>query len=151
MGTRADFYIGRGEKAEWLGSIGMDGYPDGQPSNPEWKGGLVNATSEADFREKVLATIEGCGHGTKPEQGWPWPWEDSRTTDYAYAFDEGKVWSSCFGRSWVDPLKRLDDDEDERIESLGKVAVFPNMKDRQNVTLGERSGLLVVTVNPSER
>lgn len=29
MGTRADFYVGRGESAEWLGSIAWDGYPSG--------------------------------------------------------------------------------------------------------------------------
>jgi hypothetical protein len=29
MGTRADFYVGRGETAEYLGSIAWDGYPDG--------------------------------------------------------------------------------------------------------------------------
>jgi hypothetical protein len=29
MGTRADFYVGRGPDAEWLGSVAMDGYPSG--------------------------------------------------------------------------------------------------------------------------
>jgi hypothetical protein len=29
MGTRADFYVGRGETAEWLGSIAWDGNPGG--------------------------------------------------------------------------------------------------------------------------
>jgi hypothetical protein len=29
MGTRADFYVGRGGQAEWLGSIAWDGYPSG--------------------------------------------------------------------------------------------------------------------------
>jgi hypothetical protein len=29
MGTRADFYIGRGTEAEWLGSVAWDGYPGG--------------------------------------------------------------------------------------------------------------------------
>ena len=29
MGTRADFYIGKGTDAEWLGSIAWNGYPDG--------------------------------------------------------------------------------------------------------------------------
>ena len=32
MGTRADFYIGRGATAEWIGSIAWDGYPDGIPA-----------------------------------------------------------------------------------------------------------------------
>jgi len=29
MGTRADFYVGIGPEAEWVGSIAYDGYPDG--------------------------------------------------------------------------------------------------------------------------
>lgn len=29
MGTRADFYVGKGPNAEWLGSTAMDGYPEG--------------------------------------------------------------------------------------------------------------------------
>jgi hypothetical protein len=29
MGTRADFYVGRGKDAEWLGSVAFDGYPSG--------------------------------------------------------------------------------------------------------------------------
>lgn len=29
MGTRADFYVGRGKDAEWIGSVAFDGYPDG--------------------------------------------------------------------------------------------------------------------------
>lgn len=29
MSTRADFYVGRGAEAEWIGSISWDGYPDG--------------------------------------------------------------------------------------------------------------------------
>jgi hypothetical protein len=35
-----------------------------------------------------------------PEVGWPWPWEDSNTTDYAYAWDEGRVWITYFGHGW---------------------------------------------------
>ncbi len=29
MGTRADFYTGRGQTAQWLGSIAWGGYPVG--------------------------------------------------------------------------------------------------------------------------
>lgn len=137
MGTRADFYVGRGKSAEWLGSIAMDGYPDGNVSNPQY-GPLIKAASEPEFRERVAMLIAGVGHGTTPAQGWPWPWEDSRTTDYAYAFDGGTVWASGFGRAWFDPNEPEPDRGDEP-----KSAVFPNMKDRQRVTLGSRSGLIV--------
>lgn len=134
MGTRADFYVGRGEHAEWLGSIAYDGYPDGIDSP------VLAATTEADYRSAVAAFLGETESATLPSQGWPWPWNDSRTTDYAYALDAGKVLASCFGGRWylaTDPALNEDDSEE-------KVAVFPDMKARQHVTLGPRSGLLIL-------
>lgn len=134
--TRADFYVGRGENAEWLGSIASDGYPTGHVAEDDT--GIVVATDEQVYRKLVAVLIEKSGDGTKPEQGWPWPWENSRSTDYAYAFDGGKVWASNFGRSWFDPTKPEDHDRD-----IPKSAVFPDMTARKKVTLGPRSGLIV--------
>ena len=57
-----------------------------------------------------------------PEDGWPWPWDTSSTTDYAYAFDDGKVYASCFGGSWFVATEECPD------EDRGDGAVFPNMK-----------------------
>lgn len=136
MGTRADFYVGRGEQAEWLGSIAFDGYPDGNVADPKF-GPIIGITDEAIYRKQVSALIADLNHGTTPEHGWPWPWEDSRTTDYAYALAGGKVWASCFGHEWFDP-------HGEQPEKEGQKTAFPNMKDRQKVTLGERSGIIVV-------
>jgi hypothetical protein len=137
MGTRADFYVGRGRDAEWLGSITWDGYPGGIDD------AVLEAPSEAIFREKLVEFLKR-EDATLPEQGWPWPWDDSKTTDYAYAFDEGKVWVSCFGRT----LETLDDHykrcKEESRRDLPKDAVFPNMKERKNVTMGKRSGLIIV-------
>ncbi|HXI44494.1 MAG TPA: hypothetical protein VNH83_31205, partial [Bryobacteraceae bacterium] len=73
----------------------------------------------------------------------PWPWDDSRTTDFAYAFEAGKVVATSFGRGWFDPHRIRTDDEVEQANKAGKVD-FPNMVDRQNVTFGERSGMIVV-------
>ena len=139
MGTRADFYVGRGELAEWIGSIAWDGYPEGiKPT-------VLNALYEQRFRDAVkdfLAEQEDNG-STAPEMGWPWPWTDSRTTDYSYAFDNGKVWASCFGHAWFDPSKQMTDDDVEENEKSPKVD-FPNMKEKQKVTYGPRSGLLFI-------
>lgn len=132
MGTRADFYVGRGEQAEWLGSYPWDGYPQGiEPA-------LLDATTEESFRAAVAEMLTD-EDATRPEHGWPWPWNNSATTDYAYAFDDGKVWASCFGSSWFDPKTEPEDDELER-----KSAVFPDMSARKNATLGPRSGLIVM-------
>jgi hypothetical protein len=138
MGTRADYYVGRGKDAEWIGSSGWDGYPGCKDLEP-----VVTATSEETFRAAVEQRI-GADDGTHAADGWPWPWDDSRTTDYAYAFDGGQVWISCFGSGWMmfAEATRADDDDSP---PKAKTAVFPNMKERKNVQFGgKRSGLIVV-------
>lgn len=84
MGTRADFYVGTGTDAEWIGSISYDGHPGRAPRE------ALGSVSEAAFRravEDLLADPDVLS--TRPEEGWPWPWEDSGTTDYAYAWSGG--------------------------------------------------------------
>jgi len=136
MGTRADFYVGRGEKAEWIGSIAWDGYPEGFKD----KGmSVLNATSEANFRKAVKAFISGRRDGTTPDMGWPWPWDSSHTTDYSYAFDEGRTWGTNWGYGWWPANEKQPEEREENV----KVS-FPNMKDRANVTFGERSGVIIL-------
>lgn len=132
MGTRADFYVGRTEDAEWLGSIAWDGYPDGIEAK------IREAVDEAEYRRQVGAFIGSREDGTKPEQGWPWPWDDSGTTDYAYAFDGGSVYGSCFGRPWFEAAGKEPD------EPEGTRPTFPDMSERKVTTLGPRSGVIVI-------
>lgn len=140
MGTRADFYVGRGPNAEWLGSISYDGYPSGNPES------LGEAKSLEDFRNLVEEILVECDHATRPDQGWPWPWEDSRTTDYAYAYDEDTLFVSCFGYGWKtwNQVTALDDEEDPWTDEKGEDDMFPNMKDRQKVAFDKRSGALFI-------
>lgn len=133
MGTRADFYVGRGDQAEWLGSIGWDGYPDGIES------AILEAKSEDGFRGSVAVFMESREDATLPSYGWPWPWNDSRTTDYAYAFDDGQTWVACFGAGWYAP----DDWSDERADMPKQE--FPDMSALKNISLGRRSGLITIT------
>ena len=134
MGTRADFYIGRGDDAEWLGSIAWDGYPESMPLQ------LLNAESEHAFRHALECFFKSRDDVSLPSDGWPWPWETSHTTDYAYAFDEGAVWASCFGRPWFDARKEQPEDDD------GETPVFPDMTENQNVQFGgSKSGLIVIS------
>jgi hypothetical protein len=134
MGTRADFYIGRGKDAQWLGSIAYDGYPSGNPSE------VVLAKDEAAFKTAVEA-LDKNDHYTSPEQGWPWPWKSSQTTDYAYAWDDGKVWISCFGHRWI-TLAEHDGLHDGGCS--GPKVEFPDMTEQQNIAHGKRSGVLLV-------
>ena len=137
MGTRADFYVGREKDAEWLGSIAWDGYPQGLERHPF----LLTATTEAIFRQAVSIALDTRNDATKPEHGGPWPWKDSNTTDYAYAFDDGHVWGSCFGRPWFD----ASEPEPESDDYEGIMPDFPDMTDKKSVTYGQLSGLIVVT------
>ena len=132
MGTRADFYLGRGTDAKWLGSIAWDGYPDGiDPA-------LLKATRLAAFL-RAVARLETREDWTAPAAGWPWPWTTSATTDYAYAFDDGEVHASCFGSEWF----RASGEQPETPSD--KSAIFPDMSARQRVTFGPRSGVMIFT------
>ena len=111
MGTRADFYVGKGSDAEWIGSIAWDGYPEGIAPR------IFTAKTEKTYRKRVEAFFENDRNDvTRPKDGWPWPWEDSCTTDYAYTFHKGKVYVSSFGARYIlqacqrqrDPVGEMD-------------------------------------------
>lgn len=144
MGTRADFYVGRGKTAEWLGSVAWDGYPSGltntkgEAKPADDPAHITNATSEADYRERVRSLLTGREDATLPSDGWPWPWDDSGTTDYAYAFDGGRVWASNFGREWWPANEPTPEGGDSG------VVEFPDMTAVKRVTFGNRSGLLII-------
>jgi hypothetical protein len=143
MGTRADFYVGRGTEAEWLGSIAWDGYPAGVPAP------AMTAATEQEWRDAIYAILAEDESATVPDHGWPWPWEDSGTTDYAYAFDGGRVWASPFGHAWFAPDLAAENCGEP--EDSPESAVFPNMSRFKNVAHGgKRSGLIVVTPRGAE-
>lgn len=127
MGTRADFYVGRGVTAEWLGSITWDGHPTSIAHE------ILEAQSEEAFRTAVETSFASRGDVTRPADGWPWPWEDSRMTDYAYAFDE-KVWISRFGRDWYaaeDGPPEGHNDQPSGAHDRTKDSMFPDMSERR--------------------
>lgn len=148
MGTRADFYLGRGDKLEWLGSCAWDGHEDTMQ-----KLGVFGARSEKEYLDAVNERLSK-DDGTRPKDGWPWPWKTSHTTDRSYTFDDGKSLASAWGRQWqtVEEYKarckeadRRDQAGEDELPELPKVA-FPDMSERQRVTMGKRSGVLVVGV-----
>ncbi len=145
MGTRADFYVGRGPDSEWIGSIAWDGgQVFGEDINPE----LPN---EKAFRDDVAAFFAERDDATLPEMGWPWPWNDSNLTDCIYAWDDGVIWTQWNDYPdpgvWV-PVTRervYDEDAEEYIPAPDGLmpCVFPDMSDIKAVTLGPRSGVIV--------
>lgn len=137
MGTRADFYIGRGKGATWLGSIAWDGYPSEIPKS------ILEAKAKEQYEGAVILFLNQREDSSFPKDGWPWPWNDSKTTDYAYALDNSEVWVCPFGAMWYKASEK-EPDEEVLENSKGDVE-FPNMKDIQKVTFGKRSGVMLIT------
>ena len=140
MGTRADFYIGRGEEAKWLGSIAWDGYPEGNPKQ------LLTQSLTCDLHEEeyialvmeMIRPVDDRSPGTLPYQGWPWPWNSSHLTDYAYALEGGSVWVSVFNGPWW-----RWEGEEQRPSGEADPA-HPDMSSIKKVAGGARSGLIQV-------
>lgn len=144
MGTRADFYIGTDPAdMEWLGSIAWDGYPHGICEGESILGDLhesqvLSAETEEEYRAALASFFSQRDDVSRPEDGWPWPWEDSRLTDFAYTFDGEKVVCSNFGSGWQVAVEY-----DSEAGTDGK-ARFPDMERVWNVALGKRSGLITI-------
>lgn len=103
MGTRADFYIGRGKDTEWIGSICSDGYPGPPPGLTGWayKARFFDCMTDEQFRRAVEWIDSQVDHCYRPgRDDWPWIWIDSRNTDWIYAFDGGQVWITSFAHRW---------------------------------------------------
>lgn len=100
MGTRADFYVGKGKNAEWIGSVAWDGYEWGERIANNDPDAITGAKTENEYREAVAVLLETREDGTKPDAGWPWPWDDSCTTDCAYCFTENGVEAFSWGYTW---------------------------------------------------
>ncbi len=141
MGTRADFYVGKtAEQMEWIGSIAFDGYPDGIDK------AILSAKSKGEYREAVSKLLARREDGTFSKDGWPWPWRTSSLTDYSYAFADGKVWGTNWDGGWSDASAWRPEDKGDEKEQTGPAVQFPDMTERQRVTYGKRSGLIVIKV-----
>jgi hypothetical protein len=102
--------------AEWLGSVGWDGYEWAEDDKPN---PIRGAKTEEEFRAAVENVLSIREDSTRPDMGWPWPWDTSEVTDYTYYFFEDAV--------------RWDNRDD-----------WPDMSKKKNVTYGHRSGLIVI-------
>lgn len=145
MGTRADFYAGRDETAEWLGSIAWDG------DSLDDEGAIEGAKDEASYRAAVAAFLATREDATTPDLGWPWPWDDSGTSDCSYWFFGGALHQETQDHYTLrnDPAtpewgKVEDEDAAYAAWLKDKPAIkHPNMKHIQNVDLGKRSGIMI--------
>lgn len=150
MGTRADFYLGKGKDAEWLGSIAWDGNRDGIPDS------ILKAKAEPDYRAAVAAFLKERDDGTTPDMGWPWPWDDSSMSDCSYWFFDGRCWEARgeddrFGEVYApcdEPEPDWDSGDEQELYAawLGnrERVEFPNMAAHKKVTFGRRSGVIIL-------
>ena len=149
MGTRADFYLGTDPAdMEWLGSVAYDGYSiaDTPERNPIDRA-VAHAKTAKAFRGAVAALLTENEHGSTQEQGWPWPWEDSCTTDYTYCFGGTHTVYYCFGHGPQYPGKSVFTRDGEYKRPFRVKASFPDMTRYQRITFGSRSGLLILGVS----
>lgn len=94
----ADFYIGIGRDADWLGSVALDGYKWWQRIENNDHDDITAAKTEQAFREAVKKELYGRDDSFHPENGWPWPWKNSATSDWAYCFDSDGVKAFLWGK-----------------------------------------------------
>lgn len=137
MGTRADFYTGTDPATMvYLGSIAYDGGDIEEVGSP---------ATEQEYRDAVGRFIASRDDGSTPDRdGWPWPWNTSATTDCAYTWDGERILSAHGSpERWLPHPWHGDDDE---LPASAPQARFPNMEGIKRVTLGRRSGVLVLGV-----
>jgi hypothetical protein len=135
MGTRADFYVGKNKDAKWIGSIAWDGYRSGIDEN------ILKAKDENEYIYAVNKLLQPRDDASYPDNGWPWPWENSRLTDCSYWFFNDEVWEDMDGHYYPCNNPEINDVDEFESEGYEKIK-YPNMSHVQKVTLGKRSGLI---------
>ncbi len=119
MGTRCDFYQGRGLQATYLGSIARDAYVDVMAER------FAGVDSQDLFLERLKSVFAEYGE-IPAASGWPWPWRDSSTTDTVVAFDQGQCWTAHPDGVWA-LLERFDEPTQEPL-------VFADMRSAEEST-----------------
>jgi hypothetical protein len=101
-----DFYDGRGEDAEWLGTLSAtDASPTTlglvelfSPENPDNTDGLF---TREDYRRAVSALLEQRLTSVTPQAGWPHAHTDSVGTTYSACWKDGAVWIAEYGHVFL--------------------------------------------------
>lgn len=113
--SKADFYIGRGKNMKWIGSC-IDGFPPCENGRSEITA-ICSSKKEKDFIKRVNEMLENKVHeGAKPEDGWPWAYNDSIKTNYIYVFSYNNVKCSCYGSILFNPFKAIKYDKSRLLE-----------------------------------
>lgn len=90
----ADFYVGRGETATYLGSIwGTNVDPESLKAITRFQSQSDDLYDESDYRLDVKSLIadEDTYEITAPPESWPHRYATSGASDWAYCFDKATV------------------------------------------------------------
>lgn len=91
---KADFYIGLGEDARWLGSISDHGAPCDVDNGYDLfnTSGANDDYDERSFADAVSSIVAADGgHWAESGASWPWVYPTSTGTDYTYAWNNGCI------------------------------------------------------------
>jgi hypothetical protein len=87
----ADFFLGRGPAAEYLGSVLTSGAPEDIEA---WE--LFQNLDDENYTAKdFVDEVRELRHDIPP--AWPWPYASSSETPWAYAYDAGTVYVYRYG------------------------------------------------------
>jgi len=123
---KADFYVGMGLEAEWIGSVPRCGEIVAI-STP-----IFLQVNRVMYEELVLEYIKACeGVVANHICQWPWEWMDSRMTDYSYFFvpELAKTFVSIQGGDLLDPIKILQGEDLMTADAMLGCPDFPVMID----------------------
>lgn len=121
---KADFYVGIGPDAEWIGSVSKCGSPF------EMLTEMLLQVNQTMYEELVIEYINYCeGVVANHICQWPWQWPDSRMTDYSYFFvpEHEKVYVSIGGDVLLDPIKLIQHGSISEADTHLGPPVFPMM------------------------
>jgi hypothetical protein len=95
---KADFYIGLGENARWLGSIGDGGHPAVVTREHDLFNldGNIDDYTEDTFVAMVESILDDAPNHVlvaRPSVGGTWPWDHNTSagTAFAYAWNNGCI------------------------------------------------------------
>lgn len=93
----ADFYLGRGPSAEYLGSLPTAGAPEDMQVWERFQSLTDENYTAQDFREEVDDLRGETIKITEGPASWPWRYASSLDTPWAYVFDAGTVYVYRYG------------------------------------------------------
>lgn len=141
---KADFYVGMGRDADWIGSISRCG------SVYEISTPILLQVNRVMYEELVIEYIKFCeGLVANHICQWPWQWPDSQMTDYSYFFlpEFEKVYVSIGGHDLLDPIKLVQGESLIEANAMIGPPIFPLMTEQicfeDKILYGQESTALI--------